>query len=131
MARARRAVLLAIAIVVAAGALGLGAVGALAASAQSVACSPSGDSCRGLYVRAGKVVVQTRLAERYLTRSRLCVLRPGERRLRCRVVPVRPSGGIWVAQSAFPLTQRGTYRSPGYGTPLRVTATRADLLQPR
>lgn len=77
-----------------------------------VRCSPSGDTCTGIYLRKGRIVVRKGYVERYMVRDRLC-LRGPDTTMRCRTVRLRTRGSTFFAHATFTLRGPGVYRVPG------------------
>jgi hypothetical protein len=97
---------------------------AVAAEPGQRECSQSGDSCRSIALRGDRVVVSEELAELYVTRSRLCLVRPDDVRV-CRTVALRLSPrGSYIATATWPATARGSYRTEGFERTLRVVVGR-------
>jgi hypothetical protein len=72
-------------------------------------CSETGDSCEIIESTRAGLVVRTVLAERYVDRTRVCVVAPSGRRL-CRTRAVLSSGGVWAASFTVPRPARGLWR---------------------
>ena len=81
---------------------------AAAPARQKLVCSPSGDTCMGIYLRQGRIVLRRTYIERYMARDRLCLRYPDRSRA-CRVVPLRRAGMAWEAVAVFPRRGPGTY----------------------
>ncbi len=95
------------------------------AHAHMVACSASGDTCMGIYVRGGRVVLRRTYLARYVGRDRLCLRYPARTAAMrgavvCRTVSLRSEGRAWAAQAVFALRGPGVYRAVGYPS-VRVT----------
>lgn len=106
---------------IAAGPRGAASEAAAAPARRKVVCSQSGDSCMGIYLRAGKIVLRRTYIERYMARDRLCVRYPDRSRA-CRVAPLRRAGGAWEALAVFPRRGPGTYVVVGIPA-ARITVT--------